>query len=659
MSGHTIGHAPRASRHEDDRTMHLVRLEASRGALLQALTEPGHIAGSLTLVRGLGNLGDQLIAAGARHLLAGLPYSEMSIDEAVRSRGETAVLMGSGAWCRAFHEIMPGTLRLLEERYARVIVLPSSFDASVPSVRRALQRSRATVFAREEESHRQIAALCDARLAHDTAFFFDFAPYAMAGSGVLQAYRGDAEATGRSPLSPENRDISATLHTLDEWLWTIARHAEVHTDRAHVMIAAALMGKRVTIYPSATHKVTAIAQYSLAGHNVRSGMARFQVETARTAMRTDDVDDLRRRLLQKGEASLRRLPAEWLSAAGRPRVTVVVVSWNRLERTRACIESLLRHTRIPFRLLVIDNGSSMGVREELARLCALHDDAELRLLETNHGCGRARQLAGETVRTEYVAFLDDDAEVFPGAIEHLVYALDQHPESLVAGGRVVLPDGLIQLCGGSDRLHDGVIRFEPRAGGRAFDDPDVVPEECQWVGGTAFACRRQLFTEFPIDPLMATYFEDNEWCYRIGRRHPHAFRTAPEVLVLHHQQSKERQGSDDAEILRLSHFLPPMARFYQQHGLVLDDLFGFVSELQLPDGTRDVAAARLLLELVAEKGAEWVAVQWIAGGLSPLFQRRPLLALTTSRWFRLANGYWALRVQITAGLRRLLRRGQS
>jgi hypothetical protein len=198
--------APSVSRDEDDRALHLARLDASRRAILQALTQTPAGVGGLTLVRGLGNLGDQLIAAGARRLLAGLPYTEMSIDEASRSRGETAVLMGSGAWCKTFHEIMPATLRLLEERYARVIVLPSSFDVSVSTVRKALQRSRAIVFAREAESHRQIAPLCDARLAQDTAFFFDFAPYVVAGSGVLQAYRGDAEAgTARRRFTPEHR----------------------------------------------------------------------------------------------------------------------------------------------------------------------------------------------------------------------------------------------------------------------------------------------------------------------------------------------------------------------------------------------------------------------------------------------------------------------
>jgi hypothetical protein len=80
--------------------------------------------------------------------------------------------------------------------------------------------------------------------------------------------------------------------------------------------------------------------------------------------------------------------------------------------------------------------------------------------------------------------------------------------------------------------------------------------------------------------------------------------------------------------------------------LIQEDLFGFVSELTMPDGTRDIAAARLLLELVSAKGRDWTALHWVTGGLSPLFLRRPLIELTTSRWFRLASFYWSARQAI-------------
>ncbi len=71
-----------------------LHLDASRRAILDVI---GPADQRFTLVRGVGNLGDQLIAAGARRLLAGMTYEETSIEDAVRSSGQTAVLMGSGA----------------------------------------------------------------------------------------------------------------------------------------------------------------------------------------------------------------------------------------------------------------------------------------------------------------------------------------------------------------------------------------------------------------------------------------------------------------------------------------------------------------------------------------------------------------------------------
>jgi hypothetical protein len=124
------------------------------------------------------------------------------------------------------------------------------------------------VFAREETSFKQIRNLCNADLALDCAFFFDFELYKRSdGDGVLNAFRTDPEAAP-GLIPPNNNDISQTCESLDEWLWTIARHTTVRTDRAHVTIAAAMLGKRVEYRPSIYHKVPAIVDYSLPGFPV-------------------------------------------------------------------------------------------------------------------------------------------------------------------------------------------------------------------------------------------------------------------------------------------------------------------------------------------------------------------------------------------------------
>ena len=197
-----------------------------------------------------------------RQLLAGLDYREVSILDLGDARGHTAVFPGAGGFCHAHHKI-PVYASQIEERFERVIILPSSFDVSVDAVRSYLHRTKAHVFARERESYRQIHSLCQADLAHDCAFYFNFEPYRRLGHGTLVACRTDDESA-LNRLPADNDDLSHTCETLDEFLWTIARHQLIRTDRAHVMIAAAMLGKQVEYWPSNYHKVPALAEFSLA-----------------------------------------------------------------------------------------------------------------------------------------------------------------------------------------------------------------------------------------------------------------------------------------------------------------------------------------------------------------------------------------------------------
>ncbi len=243
--------------HTDD-----CEIENSRRKLLAIIGN----SPDLVFLRGWGNLGDELINAGTRQLLAGLNYREESVRDLHRVTGHTALVGGSGGWCRPFHE-RARLLPMVEECFQSVIVLPSTFDISEETVAGALRKTKALVFARELESYRQIQPLCNADIAHDCAFFFDYEKYRRDGRGILHAFRTDAESR-TAPLPDDNIDISLVCSSLDEWLSTIAKYEIVCTDRAHVMIAAAMLGKPVEYRSSTYHKVPAIARYALRGYPV-------------------------------------------------------------------------------------------------------------------------------------------------------------------------------------------------------------------------------------------------------------------------------------------------------------------------------------------------------------------------------------------------------
>lgn len=645
------GHAPDA-----DGVRHRERVEASRRLILETLGDTEDV----TLVRGVGNVGDELIGAGTRALLAGRPYREVALRDAARVRGRLALLGGGGAWCEPYHELMPDVLPVLERAFDRVVVLPSSFDLSVEPVARALSRTRAVVFAREPESYRQIQAVCDARLAHDASLFFDFTRWRQPGRGVLNAFRTDRESSGRHALPADNVDISVTCESLDEWLWTIARHELVRTDRAHVLIAGVLLGKPVEYRASSYHKVPEIAAHSLAGFPVlRIDDPDPGRRPARPSMSAPPpgIQDVRSRMARASAASLARLSRA--DTAGEPRVTVALVSWNRPDRIGTVLRSVKESARFPVRIVIVDNASSESTRERLRAEVDGDPRAELVLLGSRASCARNRALAVERATTEFVLFLDDDAEIFPGTLEILIHALDSHPDALAAAANVVLPDGTTQICGGDFSVRDGVVFFTPMGAGHPFDSAALGGSGlCRWASGACVLTRRSAFERFPLDPGMESYYEDNEWGFRVERAVPGAQLRCPEALALHHHVPKDRQGSAPSDLAHAIRFAEPIAHFYRMHGLVMEPLFGFVPELSTRN-CYDVTAARLFLELLSSRGAQWTVSEWQRGGLEPLFRRpapppapevvlvdtgrEALREIHASRWWKVANAYWRAR----------------
>src|ERR1700728_2415002 len=168
---------------------HEEEVEDSRDVLLRAIGEPE----DLTFIRLYGNRGDELIYAGTRQLLARRFYKEVSVTDLGGVSGHTAVVAGCGGWCGPYRDMVTH-LPVIETKFERVIIMPSSFDVSVPSVRSTLASTKALVFARERKSFDDIGRLCDAKIAYDCAFFFDYRPYLRHGEGCLVSYRNDAES---------------------------------------------------------------------------------------------------------------------------------------------------------------------------------------------------------------------------------------------------------------------------------------------------------------------------------------------------------------------------------------------------------------------------------------------------------------------------------
>ena len=116
--------------------------------------------------------------------------------------------------------------------------------------------------------------------------------------------------------------------------------------------------------------------------------------------------------------------------ASYPLVSIIVVTWNNLDLTRICIESLQRNAGWPqWELIVVDNASTDGTQAYLESLPL----PNLRLIfnEGNRGFAAANNQGLDEAWGERLILLNNDTIVAPGLIAALMRHLDDAEVGLV------------------------------------------------------------------------------------------------------------------------------------------------------------------------------------------------------------------------------------
>lgn len=114
-----------------------------------------------------------------------------------------------------------------------------------------------------------------------------------------------------------------------------------------------------------------------------------------------------------------------------PTTSIVILTRNQLEHTRACVASIGRHTPEPIELVFVDNGSTDDTLEFLRSIdgaVVIDNDRNL-----GFGAGCNQGIAAST--GERVLLLNNDVVVTDGWLSSLHGALDRRPDAGIAGPR--------------------------------------------------------------------------------------------------------------------------------------------------------------------------------------------------------------------------------
>jgi len=137
-----------------------------------------------------------------------------------------------------------------------------------------------------------------------------------------------------------------------------------------------------------------------------------------------------------GEQSTASMSGELAAAlAGLfPRISAIIVTYNNLDLTKLCLESIEKNTEYPnYEVIIVDNASTDGTLDYLDGFSAARENILFIKNDTNLGFAAANNQGARAASGEYLIFLNNDTVVTPGWMFRLYLHLARRPSAGMVG----------------------------------------------------------------------------------------------------------------------------------------------------------------------------------------------------------------------------------
>jgi GT2 family glycosyltransferase len=232
-----------------------------------------------------------------------------------------------------------------------------------------------------------------------------------------------------------------------------------------------------------------------------------------------------------------------------PRLSILLVLYNRAELTLACLRSIQPCLReAAAEVVLVDNAS----RDETSALLDRLRGATVIRNGDNGGFPVAVNQAATVARGEFLLLLNNDTEVLGDSLSAAARFLVESRDVGAVGGRLILLDGTLQEAGCGLWREGHVLQY-----GRG--DHPAAPEylfrrDVDYCSAAFLMTRRELFHQMDgLDTAFSPgYFEDADYCVRLWRA---GWRVVylPDIAVRHHENASSTCRRDLRRVYQRNH----------------------------------------------------------------------------------------------------------
>ncbi|MCP9931911.1 glycosyltransferase [Cyanobium sp. AMD-g] len=221
-----------------------------------------------------------------------------------------------------------------------------------------------------------------------------------------------------------------------------------------------------------------------------------------------------------------------LPIAADPLVSIVIPVHNQYGVTRRCLAAIAyAPTRVPFEVLVVDDGSSDGTAEALAA-----EAPGVRVIRHDfaRGFNQACCSGAAAARAPFLVLLNNDTEPCAAWLEELLDPFQRWADTGMVGAQLIYPDGSLQEAGGI--VWGNGEPWNYGRGGNPHDPRFAYTRQVDYVSAAALAIPLELWKRLGgFSPEFSpAYYEDTDLAFKV-RQAGHTVRYSPLARVIHHE----------------------------------------------------------------------------------------------------------------------------